>query len=159
MALMDSVKTYGPRVLAAIAAIVVCAVAYTYLSAYISPVSPDETITGKEAMIGSAGGVRIFYLSSRKDGYNAPDGRITLAPGTKEGEIRIQAIVGNTDKGKQATAGFQAGRVLTGTAGVFSGKTGASGKDITVTFAKNAGAGGGTLAIGDDTYTFAPGLP
>ena len=154
MGVMQTVTTHGPKVLVAVVILAVLYAAYKFFGS-----DADTSITGKEAAIGAGNGVRIFYLSSKEQGYNAPDGRITLAPGAKEGEIRVQAMVGTTDKGKEAATGFQAGPVLTGGSGVFSGKLGPSGKDITVTFAKNAGAGGGTLVIGGDTYTFAPQMP
>ena len=153
MGIMQTVTTHGPKVLVAVVILAVLYAAYKFFGS-----DADTSITGKEAAIGAGRGVRIFYLSSKDKGYNAPDGTITLAPGAKEGEIRVQAMVGTTDKGKEAATGFQAS-VLTGGSGVFSGKLGANGKDITVTFAKNAGAGGGTLAIGGDTYTFAPQMP
>jgi hypothetical protein len=153
MAIWDNVKTYGPRIALAVIVVVALGAAYKYFFAS----NADSSITGKEESIGS--GVRIFYLSSRKEGYNTPDGRITLAPGSKEGEIIVRALVGNTDKGKEAATGFQANRTLSGGSGVFSGKLGDSGKDITVTFAKPTKGGGGTLQIGDDTYTFAPAMP
>ena len=158
MAIWENVKTYGPRIALAVLVVVALGMAYKYFIAS-STVTADSSIKGNEAEIGSDGGVRIFYLSSRENGYNDPDGRITLAPGSKEGEIIVRALVGNTDKGKAAATGFQANRTLPGDSGVFSGKLGDSGKDITVTFAKNVKANGGTLQIGDDTYTFAPPMP
>ena len=156
MAFWDNVKTYGPRITLVVLVVVALGVAIKY---FVASSTVDSSIKGNEAEIGSEGGVRIFYLSSRKEGYNAPDGRITLAPGSKEGEIIVRALVGDTDKGKAAATGFQANRTLPGGSGVFSGKLGDSGKDITVTFAKNVKANGGTLKIGDDTYTFAPPMP
>jgi len=150
---MQTVTTHGPKVLVVVVILAVLYAAYKFFGS-----NADTSVTGNEAAIGAGRGVRIFYLSSKEQGYNSPDGTITLAPGAKEGEIRVQAMVGTTDKGKEAATGFQAS-VLSGGSGVFSGKLGPSGKDITVTFAKNAGAGGGTLAIGGDTYTFAPQMP
>jgi len=156
MAIWDKVMTYGPRIALAVLVVVALGMAIKY---FFAASTVDSSMTGKEAGIGLDGGVRIFYLSSRKEGYNTPDGRITLAPGSKEGEIIVRALVGITDKGKAAATGFQANRTLPGGSGVFSGKLGDSGKDITVTYAKLTYGGGGTMRIGDDTYTFAIVLP
>lgn len=142
--------------------LVVCLLGYAVWS-YISGDSdakpiPDTGVKGTEANIE---GQRVITLRSKGDAKWDPgndDGKMTMAKGLKENELRITAFSPTSETAKADFKGAKEMTLTKGDDGTWSGgKVGD--KDLTLFFTKGGEAMGGQLTIGGTVYDFAPELP